>query len=108
MGIFKIQECFVPQKSIFDLFGKKLPARRVTVKHFEGISVYLYCQSIIHVFLYYRQSIRIFGFRCPDSNVLLHGNRSLLVLHLTVYPFVYSILQFLFWEAVDLRYKVSV
>ena len=31
-GIFKIQGCFVPQKSIFDLFGKKLPARMVTVK----------------------------------------------------------------------------
>ena len=32
MGIFKIQGCYVPQKSIFDLFGKKLPARMVTVK----------------------------------------------------------------------------
>ena len=32
-GIFKIQGCFVPQKSIFDLFGKKLPARMVTVKN---------------------------------------------------------------------------
>ena len=31
-GFFKIQGCFVPQKSIFDLFGKKLPARMVTVK----------------------------------------------------------------------------
>ena len=33
MGIFKIQGCYVPQKSIFDLFGKKLPARMVTVKN---------------------------------------------------------------------------
>ena len=31
-GIIKIQGCHVPQKSIFDLFGKKLPARMVTVK----------------------------------------------------------------------------
>ena len=31
-GIFKIQVCFVPQKSIFDLFGQKWPARMVTVK----------------------------------------------------------------------------
>ena len=31
-GIFGIQEYFVPQKSIFDLFGKILPARMVTVK----------------------------------------------------------------------------
>ena len=33
-GIFEIQECFVPQKSIFDPFDKKLPARRVTVKFY--------------------------------------------------------------------------
>ena len=32
-GIFKIQGCNVLQKSIFELFGKKLPARRVTVKN---------------------------------------------------------------------------
>jgi len=32
-GNSKIQGCFVPQKSIFDLFGKKLPARMVTVKY---------------------------------------------------------------------------
>ena len=31
-GIFKIQGCYVPQKSIFDLFDKELPARMVTVK----------------------------------------------------------------------------
>jgi len=31
-GIIKIQGCHVPQKSIFDPFGKKLPARLVTVK----------------------------------------------------------------------------
>ena len=30
--IFKIQVCVVPQKSIFDLFGQKWPARMVTVK----------------------------------------------------------------------------
>ena len=30
--IFKIQVCFVPRKSIFDLFGQKWPARMVTVK----------------------------------------------------------------------------
>jgi len=31
--IFKIQVCFVPRKSIFDLFGQKWPARMVTVKN---------------------------------------------------------------------------
>ena len=31
-GIFKIQGCFVPQKSIFDPFGEKSPARMATVK----------------------------------------------------------------------------
>ena len=31
-GIFKIQQCLVPLKSIFDLFGQKWPARMVTVK----------------------------------------------------------------------------
>ena len=30
-SIFEIQECFAAQKSIFDLFGEKSPARRVTV-----------------------------------------------------------------------------
>ena len=30
-GIFEIQECFVPQKSVFDPFGEKSPARMVTV-----------------------------------------------------------------------------
>ena len=35
-GLFKIQGCFVPQKSIFDPFGKKLPARMVTVKKRMG------------------------------------------------------------------------
>ena len=30
-GIFKIQGCYVSQKSIFGPFGKKLPARMVTV-----------------------------------------------------------------------------
>ena len=35
MGISEIQECFVSQKSIFDPFGKKLPACRVTVKDFK-------------------------------------------------------------------------
>ena len=30
-GIFKIQQCLVPPKSIFDLFGQKWPARMVTV-----------------------------------------------------------------------------
>ena len=29
--IFKVQECFVSQKSIFDLFGQKWRARMVTV-----------------------------------------------------------------------------
>ena len=33
MGIFKVQECFVPRKSIFDLFGRKWPARMVTVNN---------------------------------------------------------------------------
>ena len=28
---FKIQECYAPQKSIFDLYGKKLPVRMVAV-----------------------------------------------------------------------------
>ena len=32
-GIFKFRECFVPQKSIFHLFGQKWPARMVTVKY---------------------------------------------------------------------------
>ena len=31
----KIQVCFVPRKSIFDLFGQKWPARMVTVKQLE-------------------------------------------------------------------------
>ena len=31
-GILKIQGCYVPQKSIFDPFGKKMPARMTTVK----------------------------------------------------------------------------
>ena len=33
-GIFKIQGWNVPHKSIFDLFGKELPARMVAVKFF--------------------------------------------------------------------------
>ena len=36
-GIFKILGCFVLQKSIFNLFGKKLPARMVTVKNEQNM-----------------------------------------------------------------------
>ena len=43
-GIFKIQGCYVPQKSIFDLFGKKLPARMVTV----NVIIYKDCQNGIN------------------------------------------------------------
>ena len=32
IGIFKIRECFAPEKSFFDIFDQKLPARRVKVK----------------------------------------------------------------------------
>ena len=34
-SIFEIQECFVPHKSIFDLFGEKSPARMVTVNDID-------------------------------------------------------------------------
>ena len=39
MGIFKIQGCHVPQKSIFNPFGKKLPARMTVKDHLESIAV---------------------------------------------------------------------
>ena len=37
--IFKIQVCFVPRKSIFDLFGQKWPARMVTVKQLKSCDI---------------------------------------------------------------------
>ena len=38
-GIFKIQVCFVPRKSILGLFGQKWPARMVTVKTYNDLHV---------------------------------------------------------------------
>ena len=57
-GIFMIQVRLVPQKSIFDLFGQKWPARMVTVK-----SSLSRCQqhlfdpflSLLILFLYFRR-----------------------------------------------------
>ena len=53
--IFKIQGCYVLQKSIFDLFGKKRPARMVTVnlRHKNEYYYYVILQMKMKCYLCY-------------------------------------------------------
>ena len=55
-SIFEIQECFVPQKSIFDLFGEKWPARWVTVKMKKGVCQFELLPLLVLVKLIWKEN----------------------------------------------------